>query len=597
MTFIYHHILDGSYTPFITPIASHPNASIITIKEEDPSDEELSLLLRYPSSEPDSSSDSSISIPCVAPLVKCRTDPTLRCICKHLLGASGERIYPVCLLKPGAIGFTTALTSLTLTNLFVFDYCERSKEVDKYFTYLNNPIRVTEPNSTYHETLPSDTPNPPYGVWDPDHHVWCTFITPSRAVLQDIDNSYPIYCDRTWRYISPSGERVPTTRDASSPPHTPPHTSRTVTPKLSDLSPVQPLLSMATRTTTQTRVRTDTMSQQDDQEVNNNLGDAGARTQKPYRPGDSRRIRSKAKEGDGGGDNDPSDDDGGGDNNSSGHFTFNSSMPNHTHRTFTGDNPAEFKENKHVAKPPFFDGSNWDEFWSAVLGVIRANPKYFQLYRRRIEYILFFFRGDVISWKQNYQSNPDNTVRNEYLDYPYNPDTDQLELPQEKHRNEVTEADWFRFMRLLKRDYETLDSRGQARQKIMYSKQGVLTAAEFFHKLDSSRRIARWQGKQHDEMVVEKLKENLNSRIVDAIYGKEKMPATYDDWKQAAMGWDNREQTKKLARAYGYRPTSPAQVWYRPSSPNLSYSPSTPHPPRPPTPRPSSNPPVLSLYR
>lgn len=349
---------------------------------------------------------------------------------------------------------------------------------------------------------------------------------------------------------------------------------------------------MPTQTQTQAQTRThapqtDTMSNQDEREVAGNLRTGDGLPRLHMRPGDSRRPKGKSKDG-GGGDDDPSDDDGGGDDNSSGHFTFNSSMSNHTHRTFTGDNPAEFKENKHVAKPPFFDGSNWEEFWSAVLDVIRANPKYFQSYRRRIEYILSFFRGDAISWKQNYQADPDNAIGNEYLDYPYNPDTDQLELPQEKHRSEVTEADWFRFMRLLKRDYETLDSRGQARQKIMYSKQGVLTAAEFFQKLDSSRRIARWQGRQYDEMVIEKLKENLNGRIVDAIYGQEKMPATYDDWKQAAIRWDNREQTKKLARGFGYRPTSPAQGWYRPSSPNPSYSAS--QPPRPPTPGPSNNP-------
>lgn len=78
-TFIYHHVLDGSYASSITPTASYPNASIVTIKQEDPSDEELSQLLRYPSSEPDTPSDISASTPS---LTKCRTDPTLRCICK-----------------------------------------------------------------------------------------------------------------------------------------------------------------------------------------------------------------------------------------------------------------------------------------------------------------------------------------------------------------------------------------------------------------------------------------------------------------------------------------------------------------------------------
>lgn len=124
----------------------------------------------------------------------------------------------------------------------------------------------------------------------------------------------------------------------------------------------------------------------------------------------------------------------------------------------------------------------------------------------------------------------------------------------------------------------------------MYSKQGVMTASEYFQALDSWRRIARWQGKQYDEMVIEKVKENVNSRIIDSIYGQDTMPATYDDWKQAVIRWDNREQTKRLARGYSYRPTSPSPGFYRPNSPGHSYTPShsTP-PPRPPTPGPPPN--------
>lgn len=344
---------------------------------------------------------------------------------------------------------------------------------------------------------------------------------------------------------------------------------------------------MPTQTVTQTRTaNADDGSNQDEREVAGNLGEH--QTTNP-RPGDSRRAKSKAR-GDGGGDPDDDDEGGNDDDNSSGHFTFNSSMSNHTHRTYGGSNPAEFKENKHVAKPPLFDGSNWEEFWASVLDNIRANPVYFQSFRRRIEYILSFFRGVALSWKQNYLADPDNAIGDDYLDYPYNPDTDKLELPQEKHKTGVTEADWFRFMRLLKRDYETLDSRGQARQKIMYSKQGVMTASEYFQNLDSWRRIARWQGRQYDEMVIEKVKENVNSRIIDAIYGQDTMPATYDDWKQAAIRWDNREQTKRLARGYAYRPNSPAPSFYRSNSPNPSYPSTHSAPPRSPTPGPPSHP-------
>lgn len=49
--------------------------------------------------------------------------------------------------------------------------CEKSKGADEYFTYLNDTLRVPEPNSTYRETLPPDIHNPPYGVWDPDRYI------------------------------------------------------------------------------------------------------------------------------------------------------------------------------------------------------------------------------------------------------------------------------------------------------------------------------------------------------------------------------------------------------------------------------------------
>ncbi|EIM85424.1 uncharacterized protein STEHIDRAFT_158061 [Stereum hirsutum FP-91666 SS1] len=425
-TFVYRHVLDGSYTPFITPIASHPYASQVTIKEEDTSDEQFSQLLQYPSPEP---------------------EPSL----------STNEYYYTYYDQDGFRGDRRLK-------------CEPSRGADEYFTYLSNTIRVSEPNTTYSQTLPPDVPTPPYGVWDPDRSFWCTRITPGRALVQAVENSYPVYFDEGWKYISPPGERVPTTRDASTPLSTPPRTPSPIIPKLPNSSLARP---MPTQT-----------------EVAGNLREGEETPRINQRPGDSRQIKAKPKQG--GGDDDPSNDggdNGGGNNdNSSGHFTFNSTMLNHTHRTYTGDNPAEFKENKHVAKPPLFDGSNWDEFWTSALDNIRANPKYFQSYRRRIKYVLLFFRGAVLSWKQNYISDPDNAVD---LDYPYNPDTDKLELPQEKHKAGVTKADWFCFIHLLKRDYKTLDSRGQARQKVMYSKQGAQTAAEYFQNLDLWRRIAR----------------------------------------------------------------------------------------------------------
>lgn len=33
-TFVYRHVLDGSYTPFITPIASHPHASLSSLSRK-----------------------------------------------------------------------------------------------------------------------------------------------------------------------------------------------------------------------------------------------------------------------------------------------------------------------------------------------------------------------------------------------------------------------------------------------------------------------------------------------------------------------------------------------------------------------------------
>lgn len=355
-----------------------------------------------------------------------------------------------------------------------------------------------------------------------------------------------------------------------------------------------------------TQTQTDTNQQQNPgpQQTDRDMSQMRSRSSSPEkeqerrgRPGDSKaRHRRKQQEagGGGGGDDDPlSGDDGNDSEASSTHFTFTTGMSTRTHRTDDGDNPAEWKENKHVAKPPIFTGDNWDEFWPSVIDNIRANPKYFQKYRRRIEFVLSFFRGKAVAWKQNYLADPDNAVGDDYLDYPYNPDTDKLELPQEKTKTAVTEKDWFQFILQLKRDYETLDSRAQARRKITnYQQPETMSVADYFQKMDSWRRVAKWQGKAYDEMIVEKLKENLNQDIVDAIYRLPQMPVTYAQWKQEAIKWDNRDQTRELAsqaRKYNRRASSPGG-FYRPASPGI-YSPRPSAPPRSPTPMPRDPPP------
>lgn len=94
-------------------------------------------------------------------------------------------------------------------------------------------------------------------------------------------------------------------------------------------------------------------------------------------------------------------------------------------------------------------------------------------------------------------------------------------------------------------------------------------------------------------MIVERVKENLNVHIVDNIYGQERLPATYEEWKQSAIRWDNREQTKRLARSYTapYRSPSPSPFIQAARSPSPSpFNRSPTYGPRPPTPGPARAP-------
>lgn len=428
----------------------------------------------------------------------------------------------------------------------------------KQFFYIDEPKNsVPSPNPTYFEELPSDVPEPPSGYWDDHDSLWKTTVYPSGLEILEVGNYLPVYySDDDWRYIR-DGEPVPSIkgkeRELVSGSVTP--TASATPSHIAIPSPTKSTAPIRTMSTTQTQTQNTADSSGQNNQDNSDYEADNEQTGSTKR----RRPGWKRKGDDDGGSDGPSD--GGG----SGRFSFTSSMSNRTHTSYKGKSYSEIKENKYVAKPPIFDGSNFPEFWESVIDNIRANPKYFESYKNRIEFALSYFRGNALSWKQNYLYDPDNAVGDDYLDYPYNPDTDRLELPQEKTKTEVSEADWFRFIQSLKRDFETLDSRTEARRKILNTRQGGRKASEFFQRLETLRRQARWLGSAYDEMIIERLKENLDGRLVDHIYSQEKLPVTYSDWKQAAIRWDQREQAKKSVR--NTSDPFPSSSSPRPSSP------------------------------
>lgn len=494
----------------------------------------------------------------------------------------------------------------TVFDLNGFRRFQRSGASEKYyvsevageFRYDYNQVPVPPPNYAFWEELPEDIPLPPKSLWDEKFEYWKTGIFSNGRAAETEEQHQPCYWkDQCWCYVE-TGEPIPRQKqkqvapsnpnNSPTPPESPTTQHQPPTPSeksshslhpTSDSMPSTQVVNPPAGSSTQKNPGSNQQAQDAPNTTKDGYDADEEQQEKPHRPG----RRRKPEGGDDGG-GDPSDD---GSDASTGHFSFTSSMSARTHRSYKGTNYADIKENKYVAKPPLFDGTNFDDFWAAVVDNIRANPKYFESFKNRIEFSLSYFRGDALSWKQNYLNDPDNAVGDDFIDYPYNPDTDRLEMPQEKNKSTVSESDWFRFQRSLKRDYERVDSRTEARRRIMHYKQGSLSASEYFRKLDTWRRQARWLGVAFDEVIIEKLKENLSGTLLNHIYGQEHLPERYSDWKNAAIRWDQREQTRKLNQALQIpRPSSPRPLLVPPRSPSPGFS----RPyffPRPPTPGPS----------
>jgi Retrotransposon gag protein/Zinc knuckle len=93
-------------------------------------------------------------------------------------------------------------------------------------------------------------------------------------------------------------------------------------------------------------------------------------------------------------------------------------------------------------------------------------------------------------------------------------------------------------------------------------RQGTRTAEEYFQEFDQLVQTAGYQ-RNHDNVLVRYLHEQVKQSIVDKIYSSGHLPYTYVGWRTMIIdinGLDRRraEQKKALTAQYSHKPTPPA---------------------------------------
>lgn len=237
------------------------------------------------------------------------------------------------------------------------------------------------------------------------------------------------------------------------------------------------------------------------------------------------------------------------------------------------------KGNKHVPRPPLFNGKDFDIFHGAVLAYMRANPKYFQSYVRRRDFILGYCQsGEALSWKNNYLRDVKTNAGDDDFDFDFEPRTGKTVKPPDKQKDNFTKADWREFVGSLKQRFDHYANHETiARDKVENFKQGRLSLSRYLDQFKQWIREACWDEPQYEPIILRYLERNIDPSLSEKVYLEPTLPTTVDEWVQLATKWDTRKQAHRLATGQRTFHT-PAPNYSNHRSPSPSPTPRSPSP-------------------
>ncbi|EGN91676.1 hypothetical protein SERLA73DRAFT_157457 [Serpula lacrymans var. lacrymans S7.3] len=115
---------------------------------------------------------------------------------------------------------------------------------------------------------------------------------------------------------------------------------------------------------------------------------------------------------------------------------------------------------------------------------------------------------------------------------------------------ECTIESWAHFESMLKEHFQDVFER--AKYKIMYFKQGTLTAQKYFVKFGATQRCAGYNIRRHKQFLITLIRNNINGPLIKQIIYLGNIPKTYMEWKTRIVMndqlWRDQVENKKMMK-------------------------------------------------
>jgi Retrotransposon gag protein len=195
-------------------------------------------------------------------------------------------------------------------------------------------------------------------------------------------------------------------------------------------------------------------------------------------------------------------------------YTQNHQQTNHeTNFDAEVTNERKKDDKLKLAKPEPFDGKkeNYPTFRRSFTAYIRNYQNQYSHVSAILFVLSYMTKGFAGEWA--------NAKYDEY--------EDQAEYPTYKTFLSEIDATF--------RDQEGIEQK--ARRELDTLAQGTMPAEEFFTKFEHLMRKAKYHERQHKSILVDRLEQNVNWSIIDAIYMGTR-PFTYQGWKEKILELD-----------------------------------------------------------
>ena len=190
----------------------------------------------------------------------------------------------------------------------------------------------------------------------------------------------------------------------------------------------------------------------------------------------------------------------------------------------------EPKKMSHVQKPEdFTDTKQWDKFKCQSFVYLEENQQDFDSGETVICFLLSFMtRGLPEKFTANFVDDLMDDLRRRKG----NAQDLGLNIPTSPNWGSIND-----FQTILESMFGDQNKKTNAENQLVLLRQGTKTAEEYFQEFDQLVQTARYQ-RNHDDVLVRYLHEQVRQNIIDKIYSSGHLPYTYIGWRTMIIDID-----------------------------------------------------------